>query len=300
MDRIKRRSCRGAARLWKAATLLCFFCCLGSLQAQGVSSKPSVLFIGRLNQDQYADTVMGRAFGGASTRLPEMVVWGKDPVHPMPPNGPPMTMFKYPVYPRFAGSVSFLQLNPGDSLTDMLFFLWGRNDSTGVEPDTGRAVAIFGQAALSTLPFIDFSQIQTGFQTVPFLAQDVQHNIHLTEPQVRDLSDVESYLLAPFNVNVQGAPPPIVTQVNDSIEVRIYPNPSIYTATIEAALPAGSYTAKVVGVSGQVFEEQTISLQSNETLWRSIDVSRLVSGYYVVQLLREGASVGSYPFLIKR
>lgn len=256
----------------------------------------SVLFTGDLNRDSYADTVLGGVYGGAFTRLPERVIWGKDPVHPQP-NGLSVTMFKYPAYPGLAGSVSFLQLNPGDTVTDMLFFLWWKNNTATTEPDTGRGLAVFGQTALSTVPVIDFNQILPGFQTHPFFAQEVQSDIHLTEPKVRDLSDVESYLLAPFNI--PGAPP-IVTHVEDSIEVRIYPNPSLYTTTIEAALPAGSYTAKLIGVSGEVFEEQTVHLESNGTLWRSIDVSRLVSGYYVVQLLREGTPVGSYPFLIKR
>ncbi len=277
-----------------AVVVLLYFLSLCAVQAQ-----PVVLFIGHLNQDQYQDTVIGRSFGGSFTKLPEKIVWGKDHINPQPPAGPPMTNFVYPSYPKMAGSVSFLKLNPGDTLTDMMFFLWGYNDSTASEPDTGRAVVIFGQTALSTTGVIQLSQIQPVFQATPFFAQDVQLGTHLTEPEVRDLSDVESYLLGTFPVNVQ-APPPIITQVEDSIEVRIYPNPSVYTATVEATLPAGSYTAKVVGVSGQVFEEQRISLGSKGMLWHSIDVSRLVSGYYVVELMREGSPVGVYPFIIKR
>lgn len=296
MNQRKRRSSKSAVRPYHAVLLLCLLCCVTMLQAQ-----PTVIYVGHLNQDQYADTVTGKIYGGAFTRLPDMIIWGKDHINPQPPVGPPITHFIYPSYPHFAGSVSFLELNPNDTLADMLFFLWGQNDTNGVQPDTGRAVAIFGQTALSAMPVIDFRQIQSGFQATPFFAQDVELGRHLTEPAVRDLSDIESYRLLPIDVKVQGTPPPpIVTHVDDSVEVRIYPNPSIYTATIEAALPAGNYTARVVAVNGQVYEEQSINLDNSGTLWRSIDVSRLVSGHYVIQLMRSGQTVGSYPFIIKR
>lgn len=294
MSQRKRRSSKSTARPYYVVLLLCLLCCV-AMQAQ-----PTVIYVGHLNQDQYADTVTGKIYGGAFTRLPDMIIWGKDHINPQPPVGPPTTHFIYPSYPHFAGSVSFLELNPNDTLTDMLFFLWGRTDTSGVQPDTGRAVAIFGQSALSTMPVIDFRQIQSGFQSVPFFAQDVQLGIHLTEPAVRDLSDIDSYLLLPMDVKIQGTPPPIVTHVDDSVEVRIYPNPSVYTATIEAALPAGNYTARVVGMSGQVYEEQSINLDGGGALWHNVDVSRLVSGHYVIQLMREGQPVGSYPFIIRR
>lgn len=121
---------------------------------------------------------------------------------------------------------------------------------------------------------------------------------------MRDLSDVESYVLDPVNIAVEDSnitpPPLLVTNVQDSATVRIYPNPSLYATTIEAELPAGVYTARVTGINGQIYEEQQLSLESAGTLWRSIDVSKLANGYYVIQLVRNTGVVGVYPFIIRR
>lgn len=268
------------------------------------TSERRALFVGHLNGDAFADTVKGSTFGGGSTYLPELIFWGRDTAQSGGGGTVAVTQLLYPVYPEFSGSVTFLDLNPNDTLTDMLFFLWGTVDTAATEPDTGRAVVIFGQPALSTISTISIDQIGA-LQTSPFVAQDVAVGIDLVEPAVRDLSDVESYRLEPLDVTVvdtSGSPPPkpIITLVSDSMEVRIYPNPSLYTATIEADLPAGSYTARVIGVNGQVYNEQDLVLETKGTLWRTLDVGPLASGYYIVQILRDGSVAGAYPFIIRR
>lgn len=277
------------------------------LRAQ--TPEPRLLFTGHLNNDCYEDRVYGRVMGAAQTWLPEIILWGRpDSLASGCPDSSlapaiTATQFVYPAWHHFAGTVSFTQVNHNDTRTDMLLFLWGSTDSAATEPDTGRALVVFGQQALAELEVIDLNLVAAGFQSEPFFAMDVQEGAGLSEPAIRDLSDVESYRLDPLNIAVgeQPEPPhPLVTSVRDSVEVRIYPNPSLYAATIEAVLPAGAYTARVVGVNGQVYDEQRFVLEQDGTLWRGIDVSRLTSGYYVVQLVRETGVVGVYPFIIRR
>jgi hypothetical protein len=299
------RQCR-CQQLRKRLFLLLFIPFMCSAQAQVPTSEATLLYIGRINNDCVPDTVYGNTYGHAMTWLPKVIVWGRpDTAHPCP--GPATvepvysTDFIYPSYPRFGGSCSFLQVNTGDEQTDMLFYLWGYKDSTSSEPDTGRVLVIFGQDSLARVPTVVFSSITSGFQSVPFFAQDIRLGIDLVEPQVRDLSSVESYLLLPITAgDTSSHPPHLVTDVRDSMDVRIYPNPSLYTATLEASLPAGSYTARVVGINGQVYSAQDLALQSEGRLWRNLDVSGLASGYYVVQLVRNGQIIKIYPFLIRR
>jgi hypothetical protein len=301
-----RRRCRHRSSIRTGLFLLLLVLFISSAPAQVPTSGTALLYIGRINNDCVPDTVYGNTYGHAMTWLPKVIVWGRpDIAHPCP--GPATvepvhsTDFIYPSYPRFSGSCSFAQLNTGDEQTDLLFYLWGYNDSTSSEPDTGRVLVIFGQDSLSRVPNVVFSSITSGFQSVPFFAQDIRLGIDLVEPQVRDLSSVESYLLFSMTAgDTSSHPPHLVTDVRDSMDVRIYPNPSLYTATLEASLPAGSYTARVVGINGQVYSAQDLALQSEGRLWRNLDVSQLASGYYVVQLVRNGQVVGVYPFLIRR
>lgn len=300
-----RRRCRHRSSIRTGLFLLLLVLFVVSVQAQLPTSGTALLYIGRINNDCVPDTVYGHSYGNALTYLPKAIVWGKpDAAHPCPTPGVQAvgtTSFIYPSYPRFGGSCSFAQLNTGDEQTDMLFYLWGYKDSTASEPDTGRVLVIFGQDSLSRVPSVVFSTIPSGFQSAPFFAQDIRLGIDLVEPQVRDLSDIESYLLLSMTAgDTSSHPPHLVTDVPDSMDVRIYPNPSLYTATLEASLPAGSYTARVVGINGQVYNAQDLALQSEGRLWRNLDVSQLASGYYVVQLVRNGQVVGVYPFLIRR
>jgi hypothetical protein len=280
------------------------------LRAQAPASEVQLLFTGYLNNDCYEDAVYGRMCSNGQTWLPEKILWGQ----PVSPDSlcadsaaaPSLTetQFVYPDWDRFAGTVSFTRINSNDDRTDMLFILWGCTDSTVAEPDKWRSLVIFGQGALSTREEINIATIPAGLQAQPIVTVELDHGYGLSNPAVRDLSDVESYMLDPVNIAVgdSSVTPPqlLVTQVQDSASVRIYPNPSLYAATIEAALPAGVYTAKVVGVNGQVYEEQQLSLESAGTLWRSIDVSKLANGYYIVQLVRNTGVVGVYPFIIRR
>jgi hypothetical protein len=304
MIRSPRRHCRN--HCCRAVLLLLFALFASALTAQVPTSEATLLYIGNINNDCVPDTVYGNTYGHAMTWLPKVIVWGRpDTAHPCP--GPATaepvysTDFIYPSYPRFSGSCSFLQINTGDEQTDLLFYLWGYNDSTATEPDTGRVVVIFGQDSLARQPVVVFNSITAGFQSEPFFTQDIRLNIDLVDPEVRDLSEIESYLLLSLTPgDTSEHPPHLLTNVRDSMDVRIYPNPSLYTATLEASLPAGSYTARLVGINGQIYNEQTLSLQSEGRLWRNIDVSPLASGYYVVQLVRNGQVVGVYPFLIRK
>ncbi len=291
------------------------WCCLvlgimaGSLgvstrQAQAqIPPGKTVLFAGDLNGDSYPDTVTGFNQGGASTLLPDAIYWGRNYAQPMPPGFITVTPFVYPPFANLAGSAAFLHLNPAqDNLPEIVLFLWGRPTPSS-EPDTGRSLVIFGQSVLSSQHLINIALLADSVQTTPFYAQDLYINQQLTEPAVRDLSDIESYLL-PDMVGNTSPPKLVITQVGGTsdaaMNVRIYPNPSLYTATVEATLPAGHYTARIIGVSGQVHQQQALELSESGKFWQTLDLSELASGYYMLQIERAGESMGAYPFIIRR
>lgn len=315
---------RRTLRLWTVCGLIAGAIAIGTgatgtgvqqAQAQIAPGTP-VIFAGDLNGDSYADTVIGRNYGAAMTLLPEAVVWGWDWSQQPPPGFIPVTPFVYPAYPEFAGSAAFLHVNPEqDDLTDMILFVWGTTDSSSAEADTGRTVVIFGQSVLSEQHSIDLNLLPDSVQTSPYYAQDLYINQHLTEPSVRDLSGVDSYLLPDIDMGGHTEPPkpvmpkPVITQVGSTTvggaTLRIYPNPSLHAATLEAELPAGSYTLRIVGVSGRVLQQQSLELARTGSIRHTLDLSDLASGYYMVQIERSGTersgeNVGAYPFIIRR
>lgn len=289
------------------------------LCATALSAQNYILFIGHLNPDCYADTVRGTMHGNELTYLPDVIVWGQpdSSATPCPAdsstkskgknNGTPkhaQTKIIYPEYYNMGGSVSFMRFNPNDTLTDIVLFLWGKTKAEVTESDTGRAIVIFGQKDLDKHAVLVIHQMARGFQSKPFFAQDLQVGEDLHSPKERDLTGIKSYRLRrPATVvgdTASEPPQPIITGVADSIALRVYPNPSLYTATIEAEVAAGVYTAQVVGVDGRVQREQEVRLEQRGLLWHNVDVATLPNGYYAVQLRRDGRVVGTYPFIIMR
>lgn len=280
-----------------------------------VLSAQKILFIGHLNPDCYADTVIGTRHGNELTYLPDAIVWGQPDSLSAPCGADSSSKSKkkafphrttkitYPGYHNMAGSVSFVQFNPNDTLMDMMLFLWGTKRAEASDADTGRVIVVFGQKDLEQRPVLAIHQIKRGFQNNPFFAQDLTVGDDLHSPKKRDLSGIVSYAIRRPSVVVGDTaepPPPIVTAVRDSVALHVYPNPSLYTTTIEAQVEAGAYTAQVVGVDGRVQREQEVRLEQRGLLWHNVDVSTLPNGYYVVQLRRDGVVVGSYPFIIMR
>ena len=263
-----------------------------------------------LNSDCYTDTLLcTKRSGDAQMYLPEVIFWGvADSTSPCPvdttlPTPVAFTHFIYAPH-QTDGSVSLMRLNPHDTIADIVLHLWWKKDSTSTEPDTSRSIVIFGQDRISTMATIFVDQISSTSQTVPFVAQALRRGIELTEEQVRDLSGIKSHVIRAIDVVVkdstQPPPHPVVASVEDNAIMRVYPNPTVFTATIEAELSAGTYTAKVVNITGRVLSEQAVVMAEAGPLWREVDVSDLPNGYYVVQLVRQGRIVGAYPFTILR
>lgn len=297
--------------------LLCLLlvCCSPVLYAQG-APQSAVLSIGHYNLDCIADTLVGKATG-LRTYLPDVIIWGQpdstsscldtiqgghDPMTPIHP----ATQLVYTGWDSITGSVAFQRYNINDDRDDILLFLWGTyTDSAGTH-DTARALVLFGQFALDTIPVIDVSAVDSAFQSAPFFAMDLDIGQEFLDPDERDLSGVTSYVLAMPDVVVVppdtgGGPHHLPGPGGVAATVNVSPNPTEFRALLEAQpLAPGTYTISVIAVNGKQYHTQTVVLRETGHLERELDLSALPGGYYVVRIHDKGQFLASYPIVVVR
>ncbi|MDB5033802.1 MAG: hypothetical protein JWQ98_1043 [Chlorobi bacterium] len=274
-----------------------------------------VLFIGHLNFDCYPDTAVGWMdenfhylvhslhWGHAVTQRQGDEQRGDTSCldHIPADKRVPITTINYPSWDSLSGSVSFQKMNP-DSLTDLLITIWGRVGDARNRHDTLRPLLLFGQHGLDTLKDLDLAKVE-GFQSAPFFAMALQFGTDLVEPEVRDLSGRVSHSIAPiaYTVDRREDKQPGDDRAKNPIQVRVYPNPTGTAAQIESeSTPAGEYNVEIVGVNGQVYRRQDVSVSATRGLFRVLDVHDIPSGYYLVRLHSASKLIGSYPIIITR
>ena len=272
-----------------------------------------ILFTGHLNFDCHADTVFGKP-DHRFNYLPRAIHWGTGTegagaedtaCGSATPKKQRVkkTTITYPGWGNFSGAVAFQRLNP-DTLTDIIFYIWGKTGNGQSQRDSMRAVAVFGQDALDAAHVIRVGEIGT-FQDAPYFAMELRTGSELAKPGARDLSGRRSYELLPVGLDVdeadtteRAAP---LAGTDARIAVRVYPNPADNAAQLESeTIPPGRYRVEVVAVNGQVHHSEDVEVEGGKRLVETFDMRRLPSGYYVVRLQREGKIVGSYPIAVTR
>ena len=295
--------------------LLCAVCIAAAAPVAAQTGPPTTLFVGHLNTDCYPDTVRGREVDTRSY-LPDVIVWGK-PVegHPAPcdrdssqgghPQGTrifPVTPIMYPDWPELRGSVAFEQYNTNDNITDVILYLWGKSPLTG--KDTSRALVLYGQLALDTLPMLMIGEIAPTLQTAPFFAMDLVLGRQFVDPAVRDIGGEVSYELPRVHFVMQEEKPVKMTAQGEpevTATVTAYPNPAeLWTRLESSPLEEGEYTITVLAVNGRVYHTQTLQVLPKGRIDRELNLNDLPSGYYVVQLHRESRFISSHPIVIVR
>lgn len=256
------------------------------------------IFIGHLNFDPYQDTVRGEK-AGEDGYLPSRILWGAR-------KGAKQTKFVYPGWKITAGSVAFQSVN-GDSLTDIIIHIRGK--SLGDSSEIFRSICLFGQHDIHAVPVIRVSEIRR-FQAKPFFAMHLVRGNELTQPGTRDLSGTTSYILEPIDINLgdrDSLPPPTAPLAsieqaatgNRQATVRVYPNPTGNTLSIEAAgLAPSAYILQVISVNGDVEIREEVTVRAGEGLQKTLDLARFASGYYVVRIESGEGVVGTWPIII--
>ena len=289
----------------------------------------TILFVGNLNFDCFPDTVTA-ASGGTipSRRLPTSIHWGAprrivtyDPATgrrdttiadsscaeiPSLAHHVSVTTIHYPAWDQLSGAVAFNRMND-DSLDDMTLFIRGTVGDSLHRADTLRALLVFAQEGLDTLPVLDVAPID-GFQVAPFFAMELRKGSELVEPDVRDMSGVTSYVIQPVALDLgehhqdtvgQGSPGDSIPA--QPIRLRVYPNPTGGAAQVEVdSIPPGDYDVDVVAVNGHVYLHQEVSVTVAGALFQTLDLHALPVGFYVVRISDGGALFGIYPIIITR
>ena len=253
-----------------------------------------ILFVGRLDRDAWADTVVGIPTGDLRM-LATAIHWGAPYSSNDGREDARRTRLLYPDWPRLEGSCAVEDVN-NDGVDDLLLFFGDAGAS-----DSSRAIALLGQEALRTITAIELASIRSPMQRHPFVAVDVGSVDLLVERAQRELSGVPSYRWGHVAVRTHDtaaaiAPPPILAEW-----MALYPNPASAAATLEARrLAPGSYTVELVDMEGTIHHERRLHVERERSLSSTLDLSDQPPGLYLVRIRRAGELVASYPVVVVR
>ncbi len=282
-----------------------------------VRQEMQILYTGALNFDCFPDTIFGTR-GPDGLYLPRVIVWGRPTA--ANPNGErnadaaclgpiadsvkiPFTLVQYPSWGNLRGCVSIQSFNP-DTLADMLFMLRGAVGEGRNQHDSLLSLLVFGQHGLDTHRVLNLANVGS-FQAYPFIAMQVRRGSQLVNRSSRSLSRKASYEIAPIGFIVDE--PDTTTHhatAQRAAAVRVFPNPASAEANVEALnVEAGSYDVEVAAANGMIVLHQQVEMTAGGNLLRTLDVTRLASGYYLVRLVDAkgtGQAIGTYPIIITR
>ena len=288
-------------------------------EAPGVERR-AVLGVFHLNPDCHRDTIIGRIDQALRWR-PFSIRWGRDrsdtgawsrgsdsldPCFTRIPDALKAreSIFAYPDWRRFGLSLSVQPINQ-DTLSDLVFYLWGAVSDTSAARDSVRPVVVFGQRGLDTLDTIRLSSIPS-FSTSPFIAMELRVGSEIAGGRARDPSRRSSYKVNRIRLDIdppdttddpRGAPHVLAT----SPEARLYPNPgSTTTSLLGRNLPAGLYTVEVVATNGAIMLRYDETIGDEGFVLRPVDLRRLSSGLYIVRLTSRDRFVETYPISVTR
>lgn len=269
----------------------------------------TILFIGHFDFDCVPDTLIGFAAAPSFQVLPRRIHWGQDSglycgalvTHE------DVTHFVYPPWEEGTGSVTILQYNQQDSLSDILFFYGGKIDTGTSRRDTAISIAVFGQDQIGELDSIPVALTDT-LQESPFFALELRRHRRLIDSANVDYTGYPSYELPLVSLDLTGdttLPTILVlSSVRDGIREQkllseIYPNPATATTTIRVRpLPPGRYIVEALSSDGDKVFQEEILVESSEELFAPLDFSRLPSGYYQVVVKSEHRVISSHSVAV--
>ncbi len=284
-----------------------------------VRQEMQILYTGSLNFDCFPDTIFGTR-GPDGLYLPRVIIWGR-PTTAAPAGGRrdanaaclgpiadsvkvPFTLIQYPSWGNLRGCVSIQSFNP-DTLADMLFMLRGAVGEGRNQHDSLLSLLVFGQHGLDTHRVLNLANIGP-FQSYPFIAMQVRKGVQLLNRRSRSLSRAASYEIAPVGLIVDEPDTTPHHAAARAASVRVYPNPASAEANVEALnVDPGSYSVEVSAANGMIVLRQQADMHSGGNLLRTLDVTELASGYYVVRIVKTGeGNAGmppeTYPIIITR
>lgn len=266
------------------------------------SGVESATVVAHLNADGRRDTVYCRELGDGSF-LPSRIAWGSDSGATAAASA---TRILYPGWQGLRGSVAVLKYNE-DTLADVLLFLRGTDTTGGVRRDTVRRLVIFGQERLKDRPTIVLTQVART-QTTPFFSLDLTSGMHLVEARAREVSRRRSYRLAHLQFDVNDTsdegvplPAPLADEPPSTEWVLIYPNPAIYSTTLEASLSTpGLCEVRVIAIDGRNILHRTVAVGTTGRIFERLDVSEVPSGFYELRIEQTGRAPRSFPVVVVR
>ena len=302
---------------------------------------PAVMHIGYLNPDCVQDTV----YGLMNQRLgwiPKYICWGglydaegtalcdsgKYDVSVKKAERRDTTHITMPAWGKLSCALSVEQFNTNDTLEDLIFWVHGIDSVEGSQGevtlnDTLRGLVLFGQSALSTHKEIEVDKIKD-FEGGKYYAMELGYEKELINPKRRDNTKKTSWELKRVSKEVKkkeeegnrdegegmrDETPSKPSVVESEHNARIWPNPAIYTTTVEIKpLSAGSYSVEVVAVNGEQVWSEEVVLESQGEVFETIDVTGLPSGHYVLRIWtspsassgRGDEQIGVYPIIVVR
>jgi hypothetical protein len=254
-----------------------------------------VLYVGHLDRDSHADTIVGAPTGDLRM-LATAIHWGA----PYSSNGDSpgaQTTLIYPQWSGLAGSFAVEDIN-ADRVDDLLLFF---NAAPPHARDSARAIALLGQDALHGVASIILGELARPIQRRPFVAVDIAAVSLLGERAVREQSGVPSYRWGTIAMRGSDSTLPGAVAPTLAEWMALYPNPASAAATLEAGrLGPGDYVVELVDIDGTIHFQRGLLLDREQTVSSTLDLSEEPPGLYLVRIRRAGELVASYPVVVVR
>jgi hypothetical protein len=231
-----------------------------------------------------------------------LIAWGRERDSVGNPKGTArFTEIIYPGnYMNMRTPVSIQKYNQ-DTLPDIVFTLRGKVKKAQDTIDALTMIAVFGQPELYNQSMILLGDIKN-HQKKPYQALLLKENDHLKNKGKRDLSGNDSWEIPRINLDTKDTNSQEQKgggQTLATIALKVYPNPAIYTTNLSATqVPAGSYHVRIAASNGIEVLVSDIRLDREGDITRSIDVSSLATGFYMILISRDSQFIGSYPVII--
>ena len=296
---------------------------------------PGIMHIGYLDPDCVKDTLYATMDKGSLQWMPRYICWGKlysDDGDLLCPSGKydaslkkaerlDTTHIVMPTWGKLSCALSVERFNMNDTLDDLIFWIRGIDSIEGqggevTTRDTSRGLVLFGQSRLSTHKEILLKAIEE-FDSGEYYAMELGYGKELINPKKRDLTRKTSWELKRVSKEMKKQEEQEEEKSEEKTEerekfsrpsvvehertTRIWPNPAIYTTSVEIEpLAAGSYSVEVVALNGQQVWSQVVVLQSQGQVFKRIDLRGLPSGHYLLRVSTSDESIGVYPIIIVR
>ena len=257
------------------------------------------------NNDSLPDKFFG-TFDSTGKIIPSFILWGRNDSTRQADS---ITRFQYPNWSNLRISYDVQNYDKNDAISDIIFILRGNLDPDNVSSkDSILIVAIMGGRGLDSIHDVNLGDLPRKPDTL-FTRVFLRPQSGLTEPAIRDLSNIISYRIPKITLQngtasyrsapvTEEQPQPALPDAETSV-ISVYPNPISSEASINYTnIPAGEYFIKLLDQKGCTVYTGTHSVDRGTDIVKQIDLGTITDGAYFLCVSSGDKSIGTFKIVV--